>query len=176
MEQQVDGPAQPRYVPRLDVSGMSKHYGTVLALDDVTLSVQPGEVMALLGQNGAGKSTLVRILSGLERPDAGETRINGANVDLGSVKKAQAAGIAVVQQEISAVRNMTVAENLGLGDFPVLMALAAERASPPSLSVVATRGTGSHRSVHHDGRSKRRRDAVDRDSASAVPRRATHRV
>jgi ABC-type sugar transport system ATPase subunit len=116
MEQQRESTAQYRAAPRLEVSGVSKHYGSVMALDHVSISVQPGEVMALLGQNGAGKSTLVRILSGLERPDVGETRIDGLIVDLGSAKRSQAAGIAVVQQEVSAARNMTVAENLVLGD------------------------------------------------------------
>jgi ABC-type sugar transport system ATPase subunit len=135
MEQQMESSAQHRATPRLDVSGVSKHYGSVNALDDVSMSVQPGEVMALLGQNGAGKSTLVRILSGLEGADVGETRINGVIVDLGSAKKAQAAGIAVVQQEISAARNMTVAENLVLGDsqFPWLWRRGALRAKAVDL-------------------------------------------
>jgi len=99
------------------VSGLSKSYGRVRALDDVSFELRAGEVMALLGQNGAGKSTLVKILSGLVQPEAGEIRIDGAPVVLGTSKRSQEAGVAVVQQEISAVRSMTVAENLVLGQL-----------------------------------------------------------
>lgn len=108
----TDGVPHP---PRLSITGLSKRYGQVCALDDVTLDVAPGEVMALLGQNGAGKSTLVKVLSGLVQPDAGELRIDGEALAFTTGKRSQAAGIAVVQQEISAVRSMTVAENLFLG-------------------------------------------------------------
>lgn len=103
--------------PRVAVRGVSKSYGHVRALDDVSFELGVGEVMALLGQNGAGKSTLVKILSGLVQPDQGEIRIDGEPVVLGSSKRAQEAGVAVVQQEISAVRSMTVAENLVLGQI-----------------------------------------------------------
>jgi len=102
--------------PRLKVHQVTKLYGDMRALDGANLEVQPGEIMALLGQNGAGKSTLVRILSGLEQPDGGEIQIDGQVVDLGSPTKSRAAGVAVVQQEISAARNMSIAENLVLGD------------------------------------------------------------
>jgi ribose transport system ATP-binding protein len=102
---------------RLGVVGLSKRFGRVRALDDVSFELRAGEVMALLGQNGAGKSTLVKILSGLVRQDAGEILIDGATVDLGTSKRSQEAGIAVVQQEISAVRTMSIAENLVLGQL-----------------------------------------------------------
>jgi ribose transport system ATP-binding protein len=110
-------PKSPNVPPRLAVSGVTKTYGRVRALDDVSFEVRAGEVMALLGQNGAGKSTLVKILSGLVQPDGGEIRIDGAPVGLGTSKRAQEAGVAVVQQEISAVRSMTVSENLVLGQL-----------------------------------------------------------
>lgn len=100
---------------RLQVLGVEKSYGAVQALAGVDLELRAGEIMALLGENGAGKSTLVKVLAGIERADAGEIRINGERVELGSSHRSQAAGIAVVQQEYSAVGTMTVAENLVLG-------------------------------------------------------------
>ena len=101
---------------RLHIRGVSKSYGAVKALKSVELCLKPGEVMALLGENGAGKSTVVKVISGLVKPDAGKIEIDGYPVDLSSTAKAQAAGVAVVQQEYSSVPTMTVAENLALGN------------------------------------------------------------
>ncbi|CCV07534.1 putative ABC transporter ATP-binding protein [Mesorhizobium metallidurans STM 2683] len=98
----------------LEISGLSKSYGPVHALSDVTFSVEPGKVTALLGENGAGKSTLVKILSGLVTPTAGAIRVNGAPVDLSSPERASRSGVAVVQQEISVLPNLSVAENFML--------------------------------------------------------------
>ncbi|MGW6458925.1 sugar ABC transporter ATP-binding protein [Streptomyces sp. NPDC055078] len=100
---------------RLEVEGVSKRYGAVQALSEVSLEVRPGEVMALLGENGAGKSTIVKVLSGLVRPDAGTIRMDGRAVELPTSGASQAAGIAVVQQEYSTVGALSVAENLLLG-------------------------------------------------------------
>ncbi|MCF2571135.1 sugar ABC transporter ATP-binding protein [Brevibacterium sp. UCMA 11754] len=101
--------------PRLRATGLSKRYGAVRALTDVEFTIQPGEIVALLGENGAGKSTLVKVLSGLVTPDEGTIEIDGVPVDLSSSSKSQAAGIAVVQQEYSTVGALTIAENLALG-------------------------------------------------------------
>jgi ribose transport system ATP-binding protein len=84
-------------------------------LRDVDLEVQHGEVMALLGENGAGKSTLVKILAGLVEPDEGTISIAGEALDTGSPGRSLAAGIAVVQQELSLVPTLSVAENVFLG-------------------------------------------------------------
>ncbi|MCW2582133.1 MAG: transporter ATP-binding protein [Klenkia sp.] len=100
---------------RLSAEGITKTYGAFAALTDVTFELRAGEVMALLGENGAGKSTIVKILSGLVAADAGTVTIDGEPVTLTGVASSQAAGIAVVQQEYSTVRTMTVAENLFLG-------------------------------------------------------------
>jgi ABC-type sugar transport system ATPase subunit len=97
------------------VSGVSKRYGAVVALDAVDFELRKGEVMALLGQNGAGKSTLVKVLSGLVPPDSGTVSIEGAPVSLRSSSRSQGLGIAVVQQEYSSVPNLSIAENLALG-------------------------------------------------------------
>jgi ribose transport system ATP-binding protein len=100
---------------RLEATGISKSYGAVSALVGADLSLKPGEVMALLGENGAGKSTIVKIICGLVSHDEGSIRIDGEEVELHSVAASQAAGIAVVHQEFTTVGNLTVAENLVLG-------------------------------------------------------------
>lgn len=100
---------------RLLAEGIDKSYGSVHALKGARLEIRPGEVMALLGENGAGKSTLVKVLSGLVRPDRGTITIDGAAVELSSAHASQTAGVAVVQQEFSTVGQLTLAENLVLG-------------------------------------------------------------
>jgi len=99
----------------LAMNGISKSYGSVRALDNVDFNLRRGEVMALLGENGAGKSTLVKLLSGLISPDSGTISLRGEQLTLASPQEAQTAGIAVVQQELSLVPNLTVAENLFIG-------------------------------------------------------------
>lgn len=106
---------------RLRVRGLSKRYGTVRALDEVSLELIPGEVMALLGENGAGKSTIVKMLSGLVQPDSGTIEIDGRVVTLGSSAASQGAGVAVVQQEYSTIGVLSVAENLYLGQSKARM-------------------------------------------------------
>lgn len=103
----------------LDMVGISKSYGSVRALDDVNFNLRSGEVMALLGENGAGKSTLVKLLSGLIAPDSGTITLKGEAASFSDPQQAQAAGIAVVQQELSLVPNLTVAENLFIGALDV---------------------------------------------------------
>jgi len=100
---------------RLEATGISKSYGAVSALVDANITLKPGEVMALLGENGAGKSTIVKIICGLISHDEGTIKIDGHEVELHTVNASQAAGIAVVHQEFSTVGNLTVAENLVLG-------------------------------------------------------------
>jgi ABC-type sugar transport system ATPase subunit len=101
--------------PLLQVSRVSRHFGAIQALREVDFELRAGEVMALLGENGAGKSTLVKILAGIVQPDSGEVRINGELEDLHTPGRALAAGIAVVQQELSLVPTATAAENVFLG-------------------------------------------------------------
>jgi ribose transport system ATP-binding protein/rhamnose transport system ATP-binding protein len=98
----------------LAMSGISKSYGPIHALSNVSFSAERGSVTALLGENGAGKSTLVKILSGLIVPTSGSISVDGTSVDLSTPDRARRAGVAVVQQEISVLPNLTVAENFML--------------------------------------------------------------
>src|SRR4051812_5278352 len=93
--------------PLLDVKAVSKSYNGVHALSDVTLSLFPGEVHALMGENGAGKSTLIKILSGAVAPDYGEVYLNGVAVPPGSVPAAETAGIATIHQEATAFPDLS---------------------------------------------------------------------
>ena len=95
--------------------GIHKRYGGIVALDDVSLEVLPGEIHALVGENGAGKSTLVKILTGAEVADAGEVTILGERVDALTTEKARERGVGAVYQEPSLVPELTVLENIFLG-------------------------------------------------------------
>lgn len=99
----------------LEMHGVTKRFPGVLANDQVSLTVRPGEVHALLGENGAGKTTLMNILYGLYQPDEGEIRLNGERVNLGSPKDAMRHGIGLVAQHFYLARRHTVAENISLG-------------------------------------------------------------
>jgi simple sugar transport system ATP-binding protein len=105
----------PNDSPALELQGISRRFGGLAALEDVSLAVRPGTVHALLGENGAGKSTLMRIAFGMLQPDAGRIRVAGTARTLSSPAAAIAAGIGMVHQHFTLVPAMTVAENLALG-------------------------------------------------------------
>jgi general nucleoside transport system ATP-binding protein len=102
-------------VPRLELRHITKRFAAVVANDDVALTVQPGEIHAVLGENGAGKSTLMKVIYGAVRPDAGEVRWNGRPVHVASPHEARTLGIAMVFQHFSLFDTLTVAENVWLG-------------------------------------------------------------
>lgn len=99
----------------LEVRGLTKIFPGVRALDDVEFTLQEGSVHAVCGENGAGKSTLMNILMGLYQKDAGEIWFNGKSVNYVSPKQALRNGIAIIEQELNPVIEMTVAENMFLG-------------------------------------------------------------
>ncbi|WP_455280079.1 ABC transporter ATP-binding protein [Cupriavidus necator] len=101
--------------PRLALAHISKRYPGVVANDDVSLSVAPGEIHAVLGENGAGKSTLMKIIFGAVRPDAGDMHFNGEPVTINSPHDARNLGIAMVFQHFSLFDTLTVTENIALG-------------------------------------------------------------
>jgi simple sugar transport system ATP-binding protein len=108
-------PASPATSPRLRLSHITKRYPAVVANDDVSLTVQPGEIHAVLGENGAGKSTLMKIAFGAVQPDAGTIEIDGNVVSIRNPHEARAHGIAMVFQHFSLFDTLTVAENVWLG-------------------------------------------------------------
>jgi ABC-type sugar transport system ATPase subunit len=99
----------------LEMHGIGKRFGGVVALEGVDFVLRPGEVHALVGENGAGKSTLMKILSGVQPPSEGQIVLDGRQVSFRGVHEAQAAGIAMVYQELALVPHLSVAENLFLG-------------------------------------------------------------
>lgn len=101
--------------PRLQLVGITKRYPAVVANDQVSLTVQPGEMHALLGENGAGKSTLMKIIYGTVKPDEGQVLFNGKAVHIRNPQEARQLGIAMVFQHFSLFDTLTVAENVWLG-------------------------------------------------------------
>src|SRR6187431_25098 len=102
----------------LELDNISKYYGNIIALRDVTTYVNAGEVTCVLGDNGAGKSTLIKILSGVHRQTEGSIRMNGEEVSFGSPREALASGIATVYQDLAMVPLMSVWRNFFLGAEP----------------------------------------------------------
>ena len=104
--------------PRVELRGGSMRFGATQALDDVSIALLPGEIHALVGENGAGKSTLVKILGGIHTPDSGTIVLDGEAIALHGPAHARALGIAVVHQEPRLFPDLTVAENVFMGDPP----------------------------------------------------------
>ena len=104
--------------PLLEVTALSKGFPGVKALDAVDLTVQSGEIHALMGENGAGKSTLIKVLTGVFPRDAGETRLDGQIIAPKSPREAEGLGISTVYQEVNLIPHLSVAENICLGRQP----------------------------------------------------------
>jgi simple sugar transport system ATP-binding protein len=101
-------------MPRLRLAGISRRYGDIQANDGIDLTIQPGEIHALLGENGSGKSTLSRIICGITRPDAGGIEWDGRAVSFANAAAARALGIGMVFQHFALFESLTVAENIAL--------------------------------------------------------------
>ncbi len=114
----------------LDLDGLTKAYPGVIANDDVSFSIQEGEVHALLGENGAGKSTLVKMIYGLVKPDSGTMQLRGSSFAPPEPRAARASGVAMVFQHFSLFEALDVAENIALG-----------MENPPAMRELATRIT-----------------------------------
>ena len=101
--------------PVLELTGISKRFDATQALDDVSLTLYPGEIHALVGENGAGKSTLIKVMTGLHSPDAGTLLVDGEQVTLRNSADAQRHGIAAIYQEPAIFPDLNVAENVFIG-------------------------------------------------------------
>jgi D-xylose transport system ATP-binding protein len=101
--------------PLLELRGVSKRFAGVHAVEDVSLDVAAGEVLALVGHNGAGKSTLAKLVAGSLRPDAGEIRLAGSAVAFRSPREARALGIEALYQDLALAENLDAAANVFLG-------------------------------------------------------------
>ena len=105
--------------PVLKISNISRSFGAIHALKKVDFEINKGEIMGLVGENGAGKSTLVKIISGFDNGYEGEYKLNGQVVRFETPVKAELSGIAIAQQELSLIPNMSVAENIFLAGAKV---------------------------------------------------------
>jgi ribose transport system ATP-binding protein len=111
----------------IEIRNVSKRFGATVALSDVSMSVEAGQVHGLLGENGAGKSTLMKVLSGVVKPDAGEVHIGGQLLKLGSPRNSRDIGLAMAYQELSAPPNITVATKLCLPKLPTRFGFAVSQ-------------------------------------------------
>lgn len=105
-------------VPRVEVRNISKYFGSVIALSDVSMAVRAGEVMCLLGDNGAGKSTLIKALAGVHQQSEGQYFVEGKEVHFNSPRDALSRGIATVYQDLAMIPLMSISRNFFLGSEP----------------------------------------------------------
>jgi len=103
----------------LDVKSVSKRFGGVQALDDVSIHLNEGEVLALAGDNGAGKSTLIKVVSGVYHPDGGDIIFNNENIQLDNPRFAREKGIETIYQDLALADNLNVGANIFLGREPM---------------------------------------------------------
>ena len=105
--------------PIVEMTGIEKHFGPVIALNGVSFDVRPGECHCLLGDNGAGKSTFIKTMSGVHKPTAGTIRFEGKAMDFASPRDAMEAGIATVYQDLAMIPLMSVTRNFWMGREPI---------------------------------------------------------
>ncbi|MFW6098282.1 MAG: ATP-binding cassette domain-containing protein [Chloroflexota bacterium] len=159
--------------PVLEAHAISRSFGGVKALTDVSLTLQRGEVLGLVGDNGAGKSTLIKCLSGVLQPDSGAVFVDGRRVRMESPQQARELGIETVYQGLALVDSLNVTENLFLNRektsrFPILGRLgwldkkAMERESKQVLEQLGIRIPSIHRDVVHLSGGQRQSIAIGR--------------
>ncbi|WP_028035239.1 ATP-binding cassette domain-containing protein [Chelativorans sp. J32] len=105
--------------PILEVRNLSKHFGAIRALNDLSMSVHRGEVVALAGDNGAGKTTLIKTISGVFRPSSGEIFLNGQPVTFTTPQEARDRGIETIYQDLALADNLSIGANIFLGREPM---------------------------------------------------------
>jgi ABC-type sugar transport system ATPase subunit len=113
--------------PALRLRGIRKYFGSVSALEEVSLDAYAGEVHAVVGDNGAGKSTMIKVITGIHRADAGEVLVDGEDLAAHSAADAQERGIAVVYQDLALVECLDIAHNMALGNLPRRYGIVLDR-------------------------------------------------
>jgi simple sugar transport system ATP-binding protein len=108
--------------PLLEVRNLSKHFGAIRALDDFSMSIHRGEVVALAGDNGAGKTTMIKTISGVFLPTAGEIRLRGEPVQFATPQEAREKGIETIYQDLALADNLSIGANIFLGREPMTKA------------------------------------------------------
>ena len=126
----------------LEVRGVSKSFPGVKALQNVSLHVGRGEVVAVIGENGAGKSTLMKILAGVQEPDTGDVLVDGQAVRIDSVQRAMDLGISLIHQELNLADNLSIGANIYLGREPLRMGGFIDRRKVDRDAVVHMRKVG----------------------------------
>ncbi len=114
-------------IPLVQLQGISKRFPGVLAVDDVSLDIYPGEVHVVAGENGAGKSTLMKLLSQVERPTRGTVLLDGQPIHFNGPRYAQSLGIAMVYQEFALAPHLSIAQNMFLGQEPMHLGMVNRR-------------------------------------------------
>ena len=118
MTSQAEPPASVPNPPALEAISLTKRFGHVTALNQVSLHAREGEILAIVGDNGAGKSTLVKIITGVVQPDSGELRVFGRHETFATASDARRSGISSVFQDLALVESLDVATNMFLGQLP----------------------------------------------------------
>ena len=139
--------------PVVELRSVSKSYGRVAAVSDVSLTLTPGKILCLLGENGAGKSTLIKMLTGAERPSGGEIRVDGTRVDFDSPRAARRRGISTVYQEVATLPLMSVGRNFVLGEEPTIgrgLLRRLDRATANRIAVETMKELGIRREIDGD--------------------------
>jgi simple sugar transport system ATP-binding protein len=109
--------------PTLQVSGLTKRFGGLTAVDNVSMEIRPGEVVGLVGDNGAGKSTLIKMISGVYRPDGGQVLLEGQETNFATPLEARQRGIETIYQDLALCENLDATVNIFLGREPMRRAL-----------------------------------------------------
>ena len=143
--------------PIVEMRGISKRFGPVVANDRISLDLWPGEIHAVLGENGAGKTTLMNVLAGMYQPDSGTIRIAGEEVQITSPADALQRGIGTVYQHFTLVPNLSILENVVLGEGGVLVDLAAAEGRVTSLLADFGLDVSPHTEIRHLALGQRQR-------------------
>jgi ABC-type uncharacterized transport system ATPase subunit len=143
--------------PIVEMRGITKRFGAVVANDRISLDLWPGEIHAVLGENGAGKTTLMNVLAGMYQPDSGTIRIAGEDVQITSPADALRRGIGTVYQHFTLVPNLSILENVVLGEEGILVDLGAAEGKVASLLADFGLDVSAHTEIRHLALGQRQR-------------------